>query len=669
MVPPARQCNANINDTPISCIFPTLQKLLDAGRAQELSDKQAAGIETARSQKEFPIRAVQKIKSFQSQKYVNKNTNVKRENKTCNNCGGPFPHEGGQANCRAKGKRCKGCGKFNHFQRCCRSLNKDFTPTVGAKHSQQRPRHKVHQVQKQTEQQTHRPDTPDSSAEDDYVYIVCTLQDQSEHKQSKIKIMDTIVEVIVDSGATANIIDAISYEKLKPSCKLQPSTAKIYPYGSSTALPLRGEFKATVHSKMRTIDEVTFYVIQGNHGSLLSRKTATELGLLQIVNSMSTEDGSSNPSQLIQEYQDLFQGIEKLKDFQVKLHIDDSVQPVVQPHRRIPFHMRKKVERELQELQEKGIIERVSGPTPWVSLIVVTPKPKNPETARICVDMRLPNTAIQRERHITPTIDDLIHDLNGAVVFSKLDLNIGYHQLELHPDSKYITTFTTHTGLWRYTRLSFGMNSAAEVFQNVIQHVLQGIPNVRNMSDDIIVYGKTQEEHNDSLKAVFHRLREKNITLNGEKCEYSKPHLEFFGYVFSAKGISADPKKITAIENLPPPKNTSEVRSLLGMTTYCSRFIPDYATISQPLRQLTRRDSTWLWGPQQKSAMEKLKSQLMKNTTMAYFDPTKKSTILVDASPVGLGAILSQSSHNNEGNDSIIAYASRALTSVEQHYS
>lgn len=107
----------------------------------------------------------------------------------------------------------------------------------------------------------------------------------------------------------------------------------------------------------------------------------------------------------------------------------------------------------------------------------------------------LPNCAIQRERYITPTVDDLIHDLNdlNAVCFTKLDLNAGYHQLELHPDSRYITTFTTHVGLWRYTRLNFGISSAAEVFQNTIQQVLHGIPNVRNMSDDIIVYGKTRD--------------------------------------------------------------------------------------------------------------------------------------------------------------------------------
>lgn len=101
-------------------------------------------------------------------------------------------------------------------------------------------------------------------------------------------------------------------------------------------------------------------------------------------------------------------------------------------------------------------------PTPWVSPIVVTPKANRPDDIRICGDMRQPNKAIKRERHLTPTVDDIIHDINGAKLFSKLDLNKGYHQIELHTDSRYITTFTTQTGLWRYKRLSFGINSAAE---------------------------------------------------------------------------------------------------------------------------------------------------------------------------------------------------------------
>lgn len=140
----------------------------------------------------------------------------------------------------------------------------------------------------------------------------------------------------------------------------------------------------------------------------------------------------------------MFDGIGNLKNKQIQLHIDKNIQPVTQPHRRIPFHVRKQVEQELKKLEALDIIEKVDGPTPWVSPIVVTPKPKKPGDIRLCVDMRRANTAIQRERHVTPTIDDMILDLNGAKVFSKLDLNAGYHQLELHPESRNITTFSTH---------------------------------------------------------------------------------------------------------------------------------------------------------------------------------------------------------------------------------
>ena len=190
-----------------------------------------------------------------------------------------------------------------------------------------------------------------------------------------------------------------------------------------------------------------------DHGSLLSYHTATELGLLNVNVNATTACSDITQSNLEIQYPSVFSGIGKLKDHQVKLHIDKNVVPVTQPHRRIPFHLRKKLENELDRVEQQGIIEKVNGRTPWVSPIVVAPKPKNPDEIRMCIDMMLPNRAIQRERHITPTVDDLIHDLNGSRVFSKLDLKSGYHQLELHPESRYITTFSTHKGLRRYTRL------------------------------------------------------------------------------------------------------------------------------------------------------------------------------------------------------------------------
>ena len=212
------------------------------------------------------------------------------------------------------------------------------------------------------------------------------------------------------------------------------------------------------------------------------------------------------------------------------------------------------------------------------------PKPKSEGQIRVCVDMRQANQAIKRERHITPTINGLVNDLNGAAVLSKLDLNQGYNQLELEPSSRYITTFSTHVGLWRYKRLNFGVSSAAEVFQNTIRETLSGISGVINISDDILVFGATQSEHDQDLRATFQRLRERGLTLNRNKCFYNKGTLEFFGPVFSKGGLSADPKKVLAVRNIDTPTNATQVRSLLGLSNFCARFVPGYASMTQPLR-------------------------------------------------------------------------------------
>ncbi|CAB4016982.1 Hypothetical predicted protein, partial [Paramuricea clavata] len=188
-----------------------------------------------------------------------------------------------------------------------------------------------------------------------------------------------------------------------------------------------------------------------------------------------------------------------------------------------------------------------------------------------------------------PTVDDLITDLNGATVFSKLDLSSGYHQFELSPESRNITTFSTHVGLRRYKRLLFGINAAAEIFQNAIEEILAGLPGCKNISDDIIVFGRGQKEHDTNLRGVLERLKQYNIRLKEEKCSFSQSTIMFYGHIFSAEGIKPDPKKIDAIKAMNPPECSSEVKSLLGMAQYVSRFIPDYAKITAPLRSLTKQ--------------------------------------------------------------------------------
>ena len=648
----------------------TLTQLLDAGKAMELSKTQAANIEDKQSVnklstsrgKQNPRNRHNNANSNQDgRRPVNKESrpwksrNNGHENRKpsskCRNCGQDYPHPGGKTSCPAYQATCRCCGKLNHFEAVCRSKGKGESRNT---------RHPT--VNKVSEEE--------SSDEGEVYTFSLSTQSLKDQPLFTIKVHDTPVTVMADSGASINILDENEYHRLPNRPKLEPSSVKIYGYQSTVPLRILGKFSTTFESKTKKLND-RLYVVEGSGGSLLSWKTSQQLNLLQSVQQVKnvpSKPEAKAPADLVEEYDDLFHGLGKLKNYQIKLHIDEDIPPVAQPHRRVPFHVRKQLEEQLRRDEELGVIERIDGPTPWVSPIVVAPKPKSPGKVRVCVDMRQANKAIKRERHVTPTVKEMIGDLNGARVFSKLDLNQGYNQLELAPESRYITTFSSHMGLMRYKRLNFGISSAAEIFQNVIRETLDGIEGAINISDDILVFGKTHEEHNQNLEAVFRRLREKGLTLNKSKCEYSKDKLEFFGYVFSKDGISPDPKKVEDVVNLQTPSTASEVRSLLGMTNYCSRFIPDYATKTEPLRRLTHKDQPWCWTAEHDNAVSQLKEALVSAPVTAYFDPEKETEISVDASPVGLAAILSQVDPKNEERH-VITYASRSLTATEQRYS
>ena len=144
------------------------------------------------------------------------------------------------------------------------------------------------------------------------------------------------------------------------------------------------------------------------------------------------------------------------------------------------------------------------------------------------------------------------------------------------------------------------------------------------------------------MEAVLQRLQEMNLTLNPTKWEYNKPSIEFYGYIFSKDGVSLDPKKFEAFQQISAPQNPTEVRSLLGMANYCSRFIPNYSTVTEPLRQLTKSNATWQWTSAHQTALDTLKKHPTDDKTISYFNPKSDSTLIVDASPVGLGAIFMQ---------------------------
>lgn len=293
---------------------------------------------------------------------------------------------------------------------------------------------------------------------DDHARYVFSINQQSTRAPIvQVCINNQSLPVLIDSGASANVLEKGVYNSLRPRPKLHSTNTKLYAYGSKTPLDVLGAVDVKL-SKGEICVDTCFYVVKSNTDSLVGYETATELGLLKILRSVQ-QPSESVIQKLLKEYR-VDQGIGKPRNHQVKIHVNPNVVPVAQTHRRIPFHMRKAVEEEIYSLMKQDIIEPVSGPTPWVSPIVCVPKPNNKSEIRICVDMRCPNTATQRERHISSTVDDSIHDLNGAGYFSKIDLRSGYHQLEINLESREITTFSTHIGNFRYKRLNFGICSA-----------------------------------------------------------------------------------------------------------------------------------------------------------------------------------------------------------------
>ena len=314
-----------------------------------------------------------------------------------------------------------------------------------------------------------------------------------------------------------NVIDQQLWEQLKRNgvtCKSQRDSKTLKSYATVSKVEVVEKFWCKVELGEKSLPNVEFLVIKGEGRPILGRKTAMQLGVLEIklpeVNLV--ED----------EFQKLFSDkIGKLTNYQVELHVKPNARFVAQPCRRVPYSLRGKLKDKLQELEEMDIIERVEGPTPCVSPIVIVPKPNG--DIRVCVDMRSANTNIERSRHPIPTIDDVLNELNGNVVFTKLDLKMGFHQLELKEGiSRDVTTFTTSAGLFRYKRLMFGICSAPELYQHVIQQVLlgAGCTGCQNISDDIVVYGKDVAEHDERLRKVLHTLTERGLTLNKNKCVF-----------------------------------------------------------------------------------------------------------------------------------------------------
>ena len=402
-----------------------------------------------------------------------------------------------------------------------------------------------------------------------------------------------------------------------------------------------------------------FHVCDEEATPILGLKSCIDMNVVKII--MSVEEDQNNSSeikQLVNEYSDIFDGIGQFPgEYSFNLHPD--AEPVVHPPRRVPMALRDKVKQELDRMVELDIIAKVTKPTDWVNSMVVVEK-RNGDL-RICLDPRDLNKAIKRPYYPVPTLDDVTGKLSGARHFSTLDDRSGYWEIKLSDESSRLTTFNSPFGRFRYLRMPFGINCAQDVFQRHVDETYENVPGVTGISDDVLVAGNTPEEHVQRLRTTFQRAREHGQRYNLEKCQFNLHEVKYYGHVISADGVKADPKKVEAITQMPPPQNKAELQTILGMVNYLAKFVPNLSDVTAQMRDLLKKDAEFVWDSQQDAAFESMKNIITQTPALAYYDPRKPLTLQVNASARATGAVLMQ-----EGRP--VEYASRALDASKQNW-
>ncbi|KAG7298724.1 hypothetical protein JYU34_017133 [Plutella xylostella] len=312
-----------------------------------------------------------------------------------------------------------------------------------------------------------------------------------------------------------------------------------------------------------------------------------------------------------------------------------------------------------------GVVEPVTR-SDWATPLVVVNKADG--GLRICADYKVTlNRVLEVDRFPVPKVDDLFSNLSGNKYFTKIDLSQAYNQILLSEDSRRYTVINTHRGLFKYTRLVYGLSSSPGIFQKMMVSLFQNVPDVIVFYDDILIKSKDFEGHLNSLREVFKILEENGLKIKRSKCDFFAKEVKYLGFIIDVNGVRVDPEKVKAITTMPPPSTVTELKSFIGMVMFYGKFIKNLSTHLAPLYELLRKGKHWRWGVEQNLAFEKVKTLLCSTEALVHFDMEQESVLTVDASARGLGAVLSQ--RGAGGAERVVAYASRSLGPHEIHYS
>ena len=472
------------------------------------------------------------------------------------------------------------------------------------------------------------------------------------------------IKVFCDTGADACVISKKTAKQL--GLEILPTKMEIKPYGSKSKKCV-GETVCTITYE-EAVTNAKFFVIKDYAETLLSGAVCEDLGILEFKHKVEIKkvDIAPEKKKLMEEFPNVFKNkVGTLQGYKVKFHIDESIPPVYQGARPIPFHLREKLNKELEKMEREEIIEQHEGPAPWVSNLVLAPKDDG--AIRVTVDMRQVNKAIKQTHIPIPTVEEIRSNFSGFKVFSKIDFKSAFHQLELDEESKRLTVFHAGDRLMRYKRLTMGSTPASGELTKALAPLFQDIgKGVYIIHDDMIIAGRTKEEHDNLLYEVCKRIGDAGMTLNGEKCTIAEKEIPWWGMIIGEKGVTPNPDKVSSMQYVTPPTTKDELRSFLCMVQSNKDFIPTISRKTRHMRKLLKKHVRFTWDKGCEEEFKVLKSEFKEDTLMRHFDPALKTVIHVDAHQTGMSAILLQG--NDEEHLHVVSLASRATTPVESRY-
>lgn len=584
--------------------------------------------------------------------------------------------------CKHKSTVCNFCKFRGHLERACNRKKKNsdsFKVTSASKHS-------INQVSgssnslAESRSEINRDVINsvsfgeakiDSQSQDSLNLVNCVgLNNAGKSPYSiTMRIQGIDVNFLIDTGAAVSLVNKETWRRLGSFC-LNKCSPRLSTY-TGEEIRVLGTGEVTIGNALNEVNGCLTVVDSENTNNLLGQDLLQKFKIdwqsVHTVKCCSELNPISDVSELPLKYPDVFKKeLGLLANYEAKLYLKPDAKPKFCKARTIAFGIKAKVEAEIKRLKNEGILEPVNF-SEWATAIVPIQK-SDGISVRICGDFKVTlNPQLCVEQYPMPNTNEILSKLAGTRYYSKIDLSQAFNQLKLDKDSQKLTVINTPWGLFKYTRLAFGISSSPSLFQRAMDNVLQGIPNVISRVDDILISTKTKEEHMSVLDLVFERLQKYNLRVRRDKCEFLTTSVKYLGHIISAEGIRPDPEKLQAIRDCKIPSNVTEVRALCGFVNYYSQYIPECSKILAPLYRLTKKNVQFRFDKSCYAALKQLQVILTNKMWLAHFDPDLPIKLTVDASPIGLGAVLSNV--DQSGQELPVRFASRTLSKAESNYS